>query len=88
MQATLSEYQVAINHLLNSFGAEFAIEQLKPTYVGSTGEPRTEFGLRIRNKSVKLGSRSDLASGHGFASTLSEADKRTLAFAFFVAAPC
>lgn len=85
MQATLSQYQGAINQLLSSFGAEFAIEQLKPTYVGSTGEPRTEFGLRIRNESVKLGSRSDLASGHGFASTLSEADKRTLAFAFFVA---
>ncbi|HKV96598.1 MAG TPA: AAA family ATPase [Gammaproteobacteria bacterium] len=85
MQTTLSQYQGAINQLLNSFGAEFAIEQLKPTYVGSTGEPRTEFDLRIRNKSVKLGSRADLASGHGFASTLSEADKRTLAFVFFVA---
>lgn len=85
MQTTLSQYQGEINQLLRAFGAEFEIEQLKPTYVGSTGEPRTEFGLRIRKKSVKLGSRADLASGHGFASTLSEADKRTLAFAFFVA---
>lgn len=85
MQTTLSQYQGTINQLLNSFGAEFAIEQLKPTYVGNTGVPRTEFGLRIRKKSVKLGSRSDLASGHAFGSTLSEGDKRTLAFAFFVA---
>ena len=85
MKTTLSQYQSAINELLISFGAEFAIEQLKPTYVGSTGEPRTEFGLWIRNKSVKLGSRAALASEHGFASTLSEGDKRTLAFAFFVA---
>ena len=85
MQTTLSQYQGAINQLLKSFGAEFTIEQLKPTYVGSTGEPRTEFVLRVRDKSVKLGSRADLVSGHGFANTLSEADKRTLAFAFFVA---
>ncbi len=85
MQTTLCQYQGAINQLLKSFGAEFTIEQLKHTYLGNTGEPRTEFGLRIRDKSVKLASRSDLASGHGFASTLSEADKRTLAFAFFVA---
>ena len=85
MQTTLSQYQGAINQLLSAFGAEFSIEELKPTYVGSTGEPRTEFGLRLRNKAVKLGSRADLISGHGFASTLSEADKRTLAFAFFVA---
>jgi len=85
MQTTLSQYQGEINQLLRTFGAEFEIEKLKPTYVGNTGEPRTEFGLRIRKKPVKLGSRADLASGHGFASTLSEADKRTLAFAFFVA---
>lgn len=85
MQSTLSQYQGAINQLLSAFGAEFSIEELKPTYVGTTGEPRTEFGLRLRNKAVKLGSRADLTSGHSFASTLSEADKRTLAFAFFVA---
>lgn len=85
MQSTLVQYQNVINQLLRAFGAEFSIEELKPTYVGSTGEPRTEYGLRLRNTAVKLGSRTDLTSGYGFASTLSEADKRTLAFAFFVA---
>ena len=85
MQTTLAQYQGAINQLLAAFGAEFSIEELKPTYVGNTGEPRTEFGLRLRNKAVKLGSREDHASGHSFANTLSEADKRTLAFAFFIA---
>jgi wobble nucleotide-excising tRNase len=39
----------------------------------------------VRNKSVKLGSRADIATEHSFATTLSEADKRTLAFAFFIA---
>lgn len=84
MQAMLKQYQTSINVLLTEFGAEFTIEQLKPTYLGG-GEPRTEYGLSMRNKSVKLGSRADITTGCSFATTLSEADKRTLAFAFFVA---
>jgi wobble nucleotide-excising tRNase len=84
MNATLQQYQTSINALLAVFGAEFTIEQLKPTYLGG-GEPRSEYGLCLRNKSVKLGSRADIATGHSFATTLSEADKRTLAVAFFVA---
>lgn len=84
MHSTLQQYQTTINNLLNMFGAEFSIEQLKPTYLGG-GEPRSEYGLCIRNKSVRLGSRVDIVTDHSFATTLSEADKRTLAFAFFVA---
>lgn len=84
MQATLQQYQTSINDLLTAFGAEFSIQQLKPTYLGG-GEPRSEYGLCVRNKSVKLGSRADIGTGHSFATTLSEADKRTLAFAFFFA---
>lgn len=83
MQSTLEQYQKSINALLTDFGAEFSIEQLKPTYAG--GEARSEYGLSVRNNSVKLGSRSSIATNHSFATTLSEADKRTLAFAFFVA---
>jgi wobble nucleotide-excising tRNase len=84
MLDTLGQYQASINTLLARFGAEFAIEQLKPTYLGS-GEPRTEYGLSLRKKSIKLGSRADILSGCSFATTLSEGDKRTLAFAFFIA---
>jgi wobble nucleotide-excising tRNase len=84
MEKTLQQYQASINELLIKFGAEFSIEKLKPTYQGG-GEPRTEYGLRVRNKSVKLGSRADMVKEHTFATTLSEADKRTLAFAFFIA---
>ena len=84
MLTTLEQYQAGINSLLARFGAEFSIEQLKPTYLGS-GEPRTEYGLCLRKKSIKLGSRADILSGCGFATTLSEGDKRTLAFAFFIA---
>lgn len=84
MTTTLQSYQASINTLLATFGAEFSIEELKHTSVGS-GEPRTEYALSLRDRSVKLGSRADLTSDHSFATTLGEADKRTLAFAFFVA---
>ena len=84
MQTTLKEYQESINDLLKTFGAEFSIEQLQPTYLGG-GEPRTDYRLNVRSKPVRLGGRSDLATNVSFATTLSEADKRTLAFAFFVA---
>jgi wobble nucleotide-excising tRNase len=84
MGQMLGRYQASINEILASFGAEFSVEQLKPSYVGS-GEPRTDYGLRVREQPVKLGTRADLLAKRSFATTLSEADKRTLAFAFFVA---
>jgi wobble nucleotide-excising tRNase len=84
LQTTLQQYQTSINKMLIALSAEFFIEQLKPSYVGS-GEPRTEYALSLRNKSVKLGTRADMATGQCFATALSDADKRTLAFAFFLA---
>jgi wobble nucleotide-excising tRNase len=82
MVDTLAKYQGQINKLLGMFGAGFTIEQMKPNYQG-TGEPRTEYGLRLRDRPVHLGSRKE--AGMHFGSTLSEGDKRTLAFAFFLA---
>jgi wobble nucleotide-excising tRNase len=84
MHETLSQYQGRVNELLGQFNAAFRIEQLKPNYKG-TGEPRTDYGLSVRNQLIKLGSRDDMATTHSFGSSLSEADKRTLAFAFFIA---
>ena len=85
MLSTLQHYQTSINQLLSDFGAEFFIEQLKPSYIGSSGEPRTEYALSLRNKCIKLGNRADMATGQCFATALSDGDKRTLAFAFFLA---
>lgn len=82
MVTTLAHFQNHINQLLETFGAGFTIEQMKPNYQGN-GEPRTEYGLRLRGRAVPLGSRKD--AGTHFGSTLSEGDKRTLAFAFFLA---
>lgn len=84
MLATLSKYEARTNELLQAFGAGFRIESARPTYVG-TGEPRIEYGLRIRNQSIKLGTRKDLAVKPSFANGLSDGDRRTLAFAFFYA---
>lgn len=78
MKATLSRYEKKINALLSKFGASFVIEKLDANYRGGT--PRSEYGLNLRGKSVELD-----GSGVSFGTALSEGDKRTLAFAFFVA---
>ena len=78
MKATLDEYQGAINDLLGKFGAAFQIEKLDVNYRG--GSPRSEYGLALRGKPVPLE-----GGPPSFSTALSEGDKRTLAFAFFVA---
>lgn len=79
MASTLSTYQSKINALLSMFGAEFSIQELRTSYVGGT--PRSDFGLSLRSIPVPLSRQGAPA----FNTTLSEADKRTLAFAFFLA---
>ena len=78
MKQTLDNYQKAINKLLTKFGASFQIEKMDTNFRGGT--PRSEYGLALRGKSVSLE-----GGPPSFSTTLSEGDKRTLAFAFFVA---
>lgn len=78
MVAILAKYQTAINALLKKFGASFSIKGLNANFRGSA--PRTEYGLLLRGKDVVLE-----GGPPSFATTLSDGDKRTLAFAFFVA---
>lgn len=78
MTATLSQYEKSINGLLVKFGATFNIEGMGANFRG--GAPRSEYGLRLRGKAVALEGGTP-----SFATALSEGDKRTLAFAFFVA---
>jgi wobble nucleotide-excising tRNase len=80
MDKTLEKYQAKINEIINKFGALFQIEKLAHDYKG-TGTPRSNYGLKVKGKSVEL-SADDAPS---FSNALSEGDKRTLAFAFFVA---
>jgi wobble nucleotide-excising tRNase len=81
MADTLSKFQGAINAWLGKFSAPFRVKQLAPTYRG--GGLRTEYILEVRGVSVNVG-----PGGPGqlsFHAALSEGDKRTLAFAFFLA---
>ena len=78
MIAILAKYQTAINALLKKFGASFSIKGMNANFRGNA--PRTEYGLLLRGKDVVLE-----GGPPSFATTLSDGDKRTLAFAFFVA---
>lgn len=78
MVAILAKYQTTINALLKKFGASFSIKGMNANFRGNA--PRTEYGLLLRGKDVVLE-----GGPPSFATTLSEGDKRTLAFAFFVA---
>lgn len=78
MAATLSKYQTATNALLNHFGASFRIDGMSANFRGHA--PRTEYGLLLRGRDVALE-----GGPPSFATALSDGDKRTLAFAFFIA---
>lgn len=78
MTTTLAKYQTLINTLLKHFGASFSIKGMSANFRGNA--PRSEYGLLLRGKDVALE-----GGQPSFATALSEGDKRTLAFAFFIA---
>ena len=78
MSSTLNKYQETINSLLESFGASFSIKDMSANFRGNA--PRSEYGLLLRGKAVALE-----GGPPSFATALSDGDKRTLAFAFFIA---
>lgn len=78
MTKTLEKYEQDINNLLGKFGASFSIKNMGANFRG--GAPRSEYGLSLRGKDVSVEGGSP-----SFATALSEGDKRTLAFAFFIA---
>ena len=72
---TLSEYNGRVNELIEQFYASFKIENLGLSHQGK-GNPKSKYTIGVRGQDVKL---------ENFDSALSEADKRTLALAFFIA---
>jgi wobble nucleotide-excising tRNase len=74
----IGAYEKVINGLLTKFGASFQIEKMNANFLG--GSPRTEYGIKMRGKSVAIDGGTPR-----FSTSLSDGDKRTLAFAFFVA---
>lgn len=49
-------------------------------YLGGAGTLQSDYGLEIRGQNINLNGEKS-----GFRTSLSESDKRTLAFAFFIA---
>lgn len=78
MKMTLEKYEKVINVLLQKFGASFTIKGMGANFRGAA--PRSEYGLLLRGKDVSVE-----GGPPSFATALSEGDKRTLAFAFFIA---
>jgi wobble nucleotide-excising tRNase len=78
MTTTVGKYQESINGLLRKFGASFAIEGMETNFRGKA--PRSDYMLSLRGKNVDVEGQSP-----SFATALSDGDKRTLAFAFFIA---
>ncbi|OPH50849.1 AAA family ATPase [Vibrio campbellii] len=77
MQATLENYKTRINQLLSSFGAQFLIPNIDFSYRGGL---RSDYSLEMRGANITLS-----GGVPDFKTSLSEGDKRTLAFAFFIA---
>ena len=77
MQATLERYKDRINQLLRVFGAQFSIPNIDFNYRGGL---RSNYNLHMRGANIEL-----TGGVPDFKTSLSEGDKRTLAFAFFIA---
>lgn len=81
MTQTFDRYGASINQLLQDFGAQIRIRDLAISYRGGQNKPRTEYALEVRGTSISLAG----DQGPNFGNSLSEGDKRALAFAFFMA---
>jgi wobble nucleotide-excising tRNase len=81
MAGMLAAYQAEINTLLSGFGVQIRIDDLGFDYRGGAGLPRSDYQLKVRGREVRLAGGGSAAFGN----TLSEGDKRSLAFAFFIA---
>lgn len=77
-------YQTRINALLVTLGTDFSVTGLIGKTDERANESYSDFGILILQQTVPLSTRQDDAPC--FKNTLSEGDKSTLAFAFFLAA--
>lgn len=83
-KAVFDTYQKRINELLGALGTDFSITGLTGKTDERANECYSDFGFLILQQRVPLTTRQNDAPC--FRNTLSEGDKSTLAFAFFIAA--
>lgn len=77
------KYQEKINGYLERFGADFRIYDHRK--VSPRGEPATEYKILINGAEVPVGDANSPDDVASFKNTLSEGDKNTLAFSYFLA---
>lgn len=82
-KTVFTTYQASINQHLQNCGCGYSIGGTKVTYTG--GRPSTDYHLSITGKSIPLTPNKKDPLAPSFRNTLSEGDKSTLAFAFFLA---
>lgn len=76
------KYETSINQYLQKFGAEFKIVEAEHCY--PSGLPSSKYLISINNQSIDLGNSNTPLDVPSFKNTLSDGDKSTLAFAFFL----
>lgn len=78
-----NKYQEKINYYLERFGTEFRIADHKK--VNPSGQSATEYKLVLKGVEIILGDNKTPEEITSFQNTLSEGDKSTLAFSYFLA---
>jgi wobble nucleotide-excising tRNase len=78
-----TQYQEKINYYLERFGAEFRIVDHKK--VNPSGQAATEYKLMLKGVEIIVGDNRTPEEVASFQNTLSEGDKNTLAFSYFLA---
>ena len=74
-------YEVAINRFLDTFNADFILDELQPS--DARGVPSSTYGVHVNGQSVGLA--PPAAPSPSFRTALSSGDRNTLALAFFFA---
>ncbi|RCX19796.1 wobble nucleotide-excising tRNase [Fontibacillus phaseoli] len=82
-EEVFNKYENRINYHLSQCGASFKVADFKSSFLG--GKPSSNFALTINNVAVQLGTEKTPQTAASFRNTLSEGDKSSLAFAFFLA---
>lgn len=78
----LGQYQGIINDYLVKFGADFRIVEAEKGYTG--GKPNIVYLISINDENIELGDEKTPLGTPCFKNTLSDGDRRTLAFALFL----
>lgn len=79
----LKDLEGEINKHLECFGAGYRIVNVNTSH--EKGYPRINYKLQLREQNLEFGSQTDFPKEPDFSNSMSEGDKRTLAFAFFLA---